>query len=69
MTLNPVFGDNWTGGKGAGLFPATTGGEWITVTIDLGLTGELDCSSGTNGFMAANVPTGLCLDNFRFSLK
>ena len=69
MTLNPVFGDNWPGGKGAGLFPATTGGEWITVTIDLGLTGELDCSSGTNGFMAANVPTGLCLDNFRFSLK
>ena len=69
MTLNPVFGDNWTGGKGAGLFPATTGGKWITVTIDLGLTGELDCSSGTNGFMAANVPTGLCLDNFRFSLK
>lgn len=69
MTLNPVFGDNWTGGKGAGLFPATTGGEWITVTIDLGLTGALDCSSGTNGFMAANVPTGLCLDNFRFSLK
>ena len=69
MTFNPVLGDKWPGGREAGLFPDTTGGNWITVTIDLGLTGTLDCSSGTNGFMAANVPTGICFDNFRFSLK
>ena len=69
MTFNPVFGDNWTGGKGAGLFPATTDGKWITVTIDLGLSGAFDCSSGINGFMAGNVPAGLNLDNFRFSLR
>ena len=69
MTFNPVIGDQWPGGQGAGLFPATTNGEWITVTIDLGLTGSWDCTSGTNGFMAENVPDGMCLDNFRFSLR
>ena len=69
MTFNPVLGDNWPGGREAGLFPATTGGEWITVTIDLGLSGSLDCSSGTNGFMAAGVPAGMCLDNYRLSLR
>ncbi len=69
MTFNPVLGDNWTGGKDAGLFPATTGGKWITVTIDLGLSGALDCSSGVNGFMAGGVPAGLCIDNYRLSLR
>ena len=69
MTFNPVLGDQWPGGKDAGLFPATTGGKWVTVAIDLGLSGTWDCSSGTNGFMAGNVPSGMCLDNFRFSLK
>ena len=69
MTFNPVLGDKWPGGKEAGLFPATTGGKWITVTIDPGMSGELDCSSGINGFMAAGVPAGLCIDNYRLSLK
>ena len=69
MTFNPVLGDKWPGGKGAGLFPATTEGKWVTVSIDLDLSGELDCSSGVNGFMAGGVPTGICFDNFRLSLK
>lgn len=77
-----VFGGKWTA-KTATFFPlandgvtCTTGGGWITVTIDLasfGLTsGQLDFSSGDYGLFVKTDgmdPTGLCLDNWRFSKK
>ena len=66
-----VFGDGWYW-YGPGFFPSTTGGEWITVTrnlSDLGISGPLDCSSGTNGCYGAGIPAGVNVDNFRLSLK
>lgn len=66
-----VLGDGWYW-VGPGFFPSTTGGKWITVSkplSDLGLSGALDLSSGTNGCYGSGVPAGLCLDNLRLSLK
>lgn len=78
-----VAAGNWTA-KSAKFFPlaadgvtCTTGGGWITVTVDLsefGFTsGALDLSkTGDTGlFVKTNSmdPTGLCMDNWRFSKK
>ncbi len=64
-----VLGDNWNWG-GAGLFPESTGGKWITVTVDaLSLSGALDCSTGTNGIYGGPFPAGIAIDNLRLSLK
>ncbi len=64
-----VLGDNWNW-VGAGLFPESTGGKWITVTVDaLSLSGALDCSAGTNGIYGGPFPAGIAIDNLRLSLK
>lgn len=64
-----VLGDNWNW-VGAGLFPESTGGKWITVTVDaLSLSGALDCSTGTNGIYGGPFPAGIAIDNLRLSLK
>ena len=66
-----VLGDSWYW-YGAGFFPSTTGGEWITVTrnlSDLGISGALDCSSGTNGCYGKGIPAGINIDNFRLAKK
>lgn len=64
-----VLGDNWNW-VGAGLFPESTGGKWITVTVDaLSLSGALDCSTGTNGIYEGPFPAGIAIDNLRLSLK
>lgn len=66
-----VLGDGWYW-VGEGFFPATTGGKWMTVSkplSDLGLSGPVDFSSGTNGCYGSGIPAGVCLDNLRLSLK
>jgi hypothetical protein len=65
-----VFGDGWNW-FGAGLFPASTNGEWKTIevpTSKLNLTGTLNLSSGTNGLYGGPVPAGVSFDNLRFTL-
>lgn len=67
--MQVVLGDGWNW-IGTGFFPETTGGKWITVTVDaLQLSGALDCSSGTNGIYGGPFPAGICIDNMRLSLK
>lgn len=67
--MQVVLGDGWNW-VGEGFFPETTGGKWITVTLDsLALSGALDCSSGTNGIYGGPFPAGICIDNLRLSLK
>ena len=69
--LQVVLGDGWHW-YGAGLLPASTGGEWTTVSIPvsaLGLSGTVDMSSGTNGIYGGVIPAGVSLDNLRFDLK
>lgn len=53
----------------------STGGEWMTLTFDLGslTSGALNCGIEDNGlFWQGSVPfdlTGVCLDNLRFQAK
>ena len=64
-----VLGDGWYW-VGEGFFPETTGGKWVTVTLDsMELPASLDCSSGTNGIYGGPFPAGICIDNLRLSLK
>ncbi len=66
-----VLGDSWNW-YGSGLFPATTNGNWITVSIDpvqLNLSGTLDLSTGTNGMYGGPIPGGISIDNLRFDPK
>ncbi|MGQ1889676.1 glycan-binding surface protein [Thermophagus sp. OGC60D27] len=66
-----IFGDQWNW-YGEGLLPASTGGQWMTISIPVdifGLTGTLDMSSGTNGLFGGPVPAGVSFDNLRFDLK
>ncbi|WP_430933972.1 glycan-binding surface protein [Saccharicrinis sp. 156] len=66
-----VLGDSWNW-YGTGLFPATTSGNWITVSVDpaqLNLSGTLDLSSGTNGMYGGPIPGGISVDNLRFDPK
>ncbi|QGY44076.1 cell shape determination protein CcmA [Maribellus comscasis] len=70
--LQFVFADQWNYWYGAGLLPATTNGDWITVSVPVstwGLTGTFDLSSGTNGLYGGVVPAGVSLDNLRFDPK
>lgn len=69
--LQFVLGDSWNW-YGTGLFPATTSGSWITISVDaskLNLSGTLDLSSGTNGMYGGPIPGGISLDNLRFDPK
>lgn len=69
--MQVVLGDGWHW-YGAGFFPATTNGGWMTVEIPvsaLGLSGKVDMSSGTNGIYGGVVPAGISLDNLRFDPK
>ncbi len=66
-----VFGDNWKW-YGAGLIPASTYGDWVTVSIPVStwnLTGTLNLSSGTNGLYGGPIPAGVSMDNIRFDPK
>jgi hypothetical protein len=70
--LQFIFADQWSYWYGAGLFPATTGGDWVTVSVPVstwGLTGTFDLSSGTNGLFGGVVPAGVNIDNLRFDPK
>ncbi|MCG6187248.1 glycan-binding surface protein [Maribellus maritimus] len=70
--LQFVFADQWNYWYGAGLLPATTSGDWITVSVPVstwGLTGTFDLSSGTNGLYGGVIPAGVSLDNLRFDPK
>lgn len=67
--MQVVLGDGWNW-FGEGFFPETTGGKWVTVTLDtLPLSGSLDCSTGTNGIYGGPFPAGICIDNLRLSLR
>lgn len=69
--LQFVLGDGWYW-YGAGLLPATTNGQWVTIAVPadaLNLSGTLDLSSGTNGLYGGPIPAGISLDNFRLDLK
>jgi len=70
-TIQFVLGNNWYW-YGAGLFPASTNGQWITISVPattLGLSGTLDLSNGTNGLYGGPIPAGISFDNFRLDLK
>ena len=70
-TMQFVLGDQWKW-YGAGLFPASTNGQWVTISVPataLGLSGTLDLSSGTNGLYGGPIPAGISFDNFRLDLK
>ncbi|RKD88233.1 glycan-binding surface protein [Mangrovibacterium diazotrophicum] len=70
-TIQFVLGDSWKW-YGAGLFPASTNGQWITISVpatSLGLSGTLNLSSGTNGLYGGPIPAGISFDNFRLDLK
>ena len=59
---------------GAGFFPETTDGKWITVSrnisdINADLKGQLSFSGTTNGMYGKNIPAGICIDNFRLERK
>lgn len=85
VPVNPAFklvlGNNWSLIV-SNLLPmasdgvtCTTGGGWVTVTLDpvvLGMSGALDMSSGTNGLYLSTgtmAATGLCFDNLRLDPK
>jgi len=67
-----LFADQWNYWYGANLFPAETGGDWITVSVPVstwGLTGTFDLSSGTNGLYGGIIQAGISIDNLRFDPK
>lgn len=64
-----IFEGRWDFWFGAGLFPVSTGGEWLTITIPaskLKLSGTLDLSSKDYGLSGDNIPAGISVDNMRF---
>ena len=70
-TIQFILADQWKW-YGAGLFPASTNGQWVTISVPAshwGLTGTLDLSSGTNGLFGGPIPAGISFDNFRLDLK
>nr|WP_319397536.1 glycan-binding surface protein [uncultured Carboxylicivirga sp.] len=71
-----VLGDEGNGPGwvwfGAGLLPASTNGSWVTISIDptdIGLSGDVDLRTGTNGLYGGVVPAGVSFDNLRFDPK
>ena len=68
-----VLGDKWLW-VGAGMFPETTNGKWITVSRNISdlnaeLTGDLTLGKNTNGLYGSNIPQGICIDNLRLDPK
>ncbi|MFV0290752.1 MAG: glycan-binding surface protein [Mangrovibacterium sp.] len=53
---------------GDGLLPASTNGQWITISVpatQLGLNGTLNLTGDTNGLYCGAIPAGISFDNFR----
>jgi hypothetical protein len=66
-----VFAGGWYW-YGPGLFPASTYGDWVTISIPataLNLSGTLNLSSGDVGLSGGPVPGGISFDNLRFDPK
>ena len=73
-----VLADKWFG-LSTNFIPETTDGKWITVSRNISdisdLTGELsfvkDEGQGNknNSLFGTNIPTGICIDNFRLEPK
>ena len=72
-----IIGDKWLW-VGAGMFPESTDGKWITVSYNIAdlsseLTGDLTIGTSTNGLYGgsdtAPIPSGICLDNLRLDPK
>ena len=68
-----ILADNWLG-VGTNFFPETTYGKWITVSRNISdikpeLKGELSFENKNNSLFGENIPTGICIDNFRLEPK
>ena len=79
-----ILADNWLG-FGTNFIPETTYGKWITVSRNISdftnqdgtlkLTGPLsfvkdgDQGNKNNSLFGKNIPTGICIDNFRLEPK
>ena len=68
-----VIADKWLG-FGTNFLPETTDGKWITVSRNISdikpdLTGELSFVNKNNSLFGLNIPTGICIDNFRLEPK
>ena len=79
-----VLADEWLG-FGTNFLPETTDGKWITVSRNISdftnqdgtlkLTGQLsfvkdgDQGNKNNSLFGENIPTGICIDNFRLEPK
>ena len=68
-----VLADKWLG-VGINFFPETTDGKWITVSrnisdINPDLKGDLSFENTNNSLFGENIPTGICIDNFRLEPK
>ncbi len=67
-----VLAENWMW-IGAGLFPETTDGKWITISYNISdiskLTGDLKIGKNTNGIYGGTVPAGISIDNLRLDPK
>ena len=68
-----VLADNWIG-FGTDFIPETTDGKWITVSRNISdikpdLKGELSFVNKNNSLFGENIPTGICIDNFRLERK
>ena len=80
-----VLADDYWLGFGTNFFPETTDGKWITVSRNISdftnkdgtlkLTGQLsfvkdgDQGNKNNSLFGKNIPTGICIDNFRLEPK
>ncbi len=79
-----ILADNWLG-FGTNFLPETTDGKWITVSRNISdftnqdgtlkLKGPLsfvkdgDQGNKNNSLFGLNIPTGICIDNFRLEPK
>lgn len=68
-----VLADNWLW-VGAGLFPETTDGKWMTVSRNISdlsaeLVGDLAIGKASNGLYGGVIPAGVCIDNLRLDPK
>ncbi|MCF2593777.1 hypothetical protein I6E11_08250 [Bacteroides caecigallinarum] len=68
-----ILADNWIG-FGTDFIPETTDGKWITVSRNISdikpdLKGELSFVNTNNSLFGENIPTGICIDNFRLEPK
>ena len=68
-----VLADIWLG-FGTNFLPETTDGKWITVSRNISdiksdLTGKLSFENTNNSLFGENIPTGICIDNFRLEPK